>query len=703
MKIKNLLNTYNILSESMLANEWTWGFELEGICKDNGEYTLPRYHEYNEDPNEGDVVLPTGVAWDLKLKLDELFGVKGKMERDGSLRTSAKFGGFPFEYPSGVLKFNVKEIENVLDKLYNGLPKLNVYTNRSCGFHTHFSNNALDKSDVMWILCYMALNDEMRKELKELNTKADEKEESAIKNLVEKILWHNKTGEITDLPASDVSTDEKKITLIRNNPDFGDIQIKYDKTGTRVNKIIISDKDEKDTYERGTDKDFYNINYNDSGEIESIEGGINFFNERYAGLGFFNEVRNYLIDIYLFKNHYFYRYKGSRSSVEDLPKEGNKIGDTFAIPDANNNYDTLYYFWTGKDWKNITKELSNENRKKYISLNEDPYQRINRLFDESEKFRVINTHAQGTIEWRGPRNFLSTGKREIISTYLKKCYKLLIKMSNIIDKKEFTAKIDKQEIIDRMIRNGLSDVEGISISDTITVNREDLEKNINPEFKFNSPFEKSKIKKNPEEGFINDMVKNPEKILKLRIRDLGRLIEKGEIFEKIPVEIFSRLWNKLSPEDLKQLKISYGSYINRWLNKMNQSGIDYIVPKEVAVIQEKKHDWSTFEDIYLYHINYFPKEYMKNKYVDDDRLIDKNIVNYLKTKNNELTMDDWAFLINTPKFWDALYYLNIPPKIQMRLVKKNPYFIQYIKNPTDSAINMAKKKVDNIDQFISRI
>ena len=29
------------------------------------------------------------------------------------------------------------------------------------------------------------------------------------------------------------------------------------------------------------------------------------------------------------------------------------------------------------------------------------------------------------------------------------------------------------------------------------------------------------------------------------------------------------------------------------------------------------------KDIYLYHINYFPKEYMKNKYVDDDRSIDK--------------------------------------------------------------------------------
>ena len=56
----------------------------------------------------------------------------------------------------------------------------------------------------------------------------------------------------------------KKLTLIRNNPDFGDIQIKYDKTGTRVNKIIISD--EKDTYERGSDKDFYDIKYNDSGD-----------------------------------------------------------------------------------------------------------------------------------------------------------------------------------------------------------------------------------------------------------------------------------------------------------------------------------------------------------------------------------------------------------------------------------------------------
>ena len=156
------------------------------------------------------------------------------------------------------------------------------------------------------------------------------------------------------------------------------------------------------------------------------------------------------------------------------------------------------------------------------------------------------------------------------------------------------------------------------------------------------------------------MIKNPEKILKLRVRDLGRILERSDFSERIPVEILSRLWNKLRPEDLKQLKISYGTYFNRWLNKMNQSNIDYIVPKEVAAIQERKHDWDTFEKDYLYHINYFPKEYMKNKYVDEDISIDKNIVNYLKIKNNELTMDDWAFLINTPKFWDALYYLNIP-------------------------------------------
>ena len=77
-------------------------------------------------------------------------------------------------------------------------------------------------------------------------------------------------------------------------------------------------------------------------------------------------------------------------------------------------------------------------------------------------------------------------------------------------KKNLTAKIDKQEIIDRMIRNGLSDVEGI-IPDTITVNREDLEKNINPEFSFNSSFEKSK---NPKKILMKHLLMIWLKILK---------------------------------------------------------------------------------------------------------------------------------------------------------------------------------------------
>jgi hypothetical protein len=73
MKIRNFLDPYKILTENMLVNEWTFGFELEAICA-NGQLNygdLPGYH-VNEEPK--------GKVLDLKLELDRLFGASGKIE-----------------------------------------------------------------------------------------------------------------------------------------------------------------------------------------------------------------------------------------------------------------------------------------------------------------------------------------------------------------------------------------------------------------------------------------------------------------------------------------------------------------------------------------------------------------------------------------------------------------------------------------------
>ena len=44
---------------------------------------------------------------------------------------------------------------------------------------------------------------------------------------------------------------------------------------------------------------------------------------------------------------------------------------------------------------------------------------------------------------------------------------------------------------------------------------------------------------------------------------------------------------------------------------------------------------------------------------------------------------------------------NIPSKIQMMMVKKNPYNIQYINNPSESVVSYIKQKYGDVyDYFI---
>lgn len=688
MKIRNFLDPYKILTENMLVNEWTWGFELEAICHTPGDYTIPGYKSYSEDNQ------PTGVALELKMALDKLFGVPGKMERDGSVKPSSKFGGFSFEYPSGIFEFNLKEMKRILNILYEELPKLNVYTNRTCGFHTHFSNNKLDKNDVVWLLCCISLDENLRKELKELNSKVDDKESDMVKNLIKNIYHFNETGEVTNLPGDVTRTNGTIATEIKNHPEFGNIKIQYLNNGQQIKKIIINN--DSDTYERNVDKDFYDINYkNNSNEIESIEGGINFFNETYANLNFFDEVRQKLIDIYLLEKKYFYNYKNSLSDKDDLPKENNKIGDTYRVLEKNDK--TNYYFWSGKSWENITKSINNGNM--YNQLVIDPYDKIKDLFRQSEKYRIMNTHSQGTLEWRGPRNFLSTGKKEIIFEYLKKCYRILEKMSNIIDKKEFTAHIDKNEIINRLNFDETTDINNI-ITDTITIKRDMIEKNIESNFRFNSEYEKHKTKRDSIDALYDAIKKHPEKILRLKYSELSKILDKLDIVNDIPVGYMIDLWKKLDDKTLSKIAESDRYKFEQWLTLLIRNNYDVKISEEIAKL--------FYNDGYfcvkiLPYLNFIPMKYILRRYGDSNE-DDKKIRNFLITHNSLIENNDWEKLLSNPNLWEIFSYLPlIPVKIQMKLVRKNPYFIQYIKNPDQSVINFAKKKVDNIEQFISRI
>ena len=166
MRLFDFLDSYTILKENVLSTEFTWGFELEGVCTTpkTRDHYVPVYHpEANQRRGEDK---PKGTALELQNDLDELLGNHGRIQSDSSLRASSDRGGWTFEYASGVFQtFDPHEFIHIVDALKNGLPRLNVYTNDSCGFHTHISYKQITKQDAAWIICCIAIDEKLKKEL----------------------------------------------------------------------------------------------------------------------------------------------------------------------------------------------------------------------------------------------------------------------------------------------------------------------------------------------------------------------------------------------------------------------------------------------------------------------------------------------------------------------------------------------------------
>lgn len=199
MRLTDAINVYKLLCESerldeAMTSEFTFGFELEGCCTE-GERRyndLPGYHSGRE---------PSGDVKTLFDKLNDTLGFgSGKIESDSSLNTDDR-GGWTFEYASPIIPFNPKNIEQVYNFL-KGLPSLGVYTNDSCGFHTHISYPDIDKVNAFWILCCIALDKGMYEEMTKLTTEsgddidffghyAQERRLIDIKRYIENKQWDN--------------------------------------------------------------------------------------------------------------------------------------------------------------------------------------------------------------------------------------------------------------------------------------------------------------------------------------------------------------------------------------------------------------------------------------------------------------------------------------------------------------------------------
>jgi hypothetical protein len=131
-------------------------------------------------------------------------------------------------------------------------------------------------------------------------------------------------------------------------------------------------------------------------------------------------------------------------------------------------------------------------------LKEGKFEEISKLLT-NDKYRTLRLHPQGTIEWRGPRDFMDDHNIDAIRDFFIKFYKIITKIIEIMDKKEI-AGISKDNFFQ------LVNISNISSKDSNTKNdiRFDFTKIIK------NPLILTKLKKLDINYFVQNLLKTLE-------------------------------------------------------------------------------------------------------------------------------------------------------------------------------------------------
>ena len=522
MRIFDILNPYKLLCEAemleeTLSTEFKIGFELEGVCTKDRTYDdyLPSYHSGRE---------PEGIYKELLDQIDGELGFgKGKIESDGSLEPSDDKGGRTFEYGSPIIPFNPTNITKIYN-LLKKLPEFDVYTNETCGFHTHISFEGINKVNAAWIMCCIAIDDDILDEVKELKSK---------------------------------------------------------------DKVIP-------------------------------------FLSRYAQESIFNSLRDAIVN---------------------------------------------------QEWD-----------------------RINRLLDSSDKYNVVRVHPAGTLEWRGPRNFMNNNEIELIHEYIKKVYRLILAFSKMIRADEW---------------KGVEDV---------VINKKEFERRVHVIDTFNTPDEIRK--KNKEKGFMDRVKDDPELILRLSAKGLKKAIENYSILNYLTNSwgSGSRICTELSTDQFKMLVPEVFKYYN---SEFGSSMYSFLLRNMGGNVENRKERFDNLpSNIREMFVSDMILDKMKGNYVDeycfelidvkDPKIIKK--VNDLAMKQNPNVMSEifikmvkegiavdmalYQKILNSKHFYVLGDVPNLPVKVQRMMVRKNPYMVQYIRNIDPQILASLKAKHPDIENHI---
>lgn len=166
-----LLDEHQVLVETLLPTEWTWGCELEGYQRG----ALSSYNYYNDDEDDEDEDNDDDSDIDYDYLYDETYTLlirylrkncsyelfddsHSEVHSDGSLNNHGD--DLAFEWATPIFKATPKAFEGFVHTLYNLLEDNEIYTDDDCGFHHHLMYNGMNERDCIWIYCNLAMDND---------------------------------------------------------------------------------------------------------------------------------------------------------------------------------------------------------------------------------------------------------------------------------------------------------------------------------------------------------------------------------------------------------------------------------------------------------------------------------------------------------------------------------------------------------------
>lgn len=335
-----------------------------------------------------------------------------------------------------------------------------------------------------------------------------------------------------------------------------------------------------------------------------------------------------------------------------------------------------------------------------FAIKENDYKKIDNIL-RNDKYRVLHIHGEnGTIEWRGPRGFLNYDDNKIIKAFILKWFKLVSKIAKMTQSLTYSA-------------NG------------ITINKEELLSHLSlNNFELNSPVEKNKRLKS--KNLLDIVEEAPVKLFSLTPKAIQKMYEYNPtktvqiIYEMAANDMFGEDWARLKNDLFNIIFEKYVEYFSSkpeeilnfceilWyplinnnasliqkLNEKNKEIILTIISDAILTNNLSDEVFEMAEDLNIFNSKIF-QEKLKKKFQSNEII---NFHTILDVSTN-LPSYIWNILMNNRYIHFVSLIEMVPEKYQIRMVQKDPYNIQYINNPSEKVIKMAKEKIPNVKSFI---